>query len=57
MYNLMAIICTLFCAVRIASATSDVIAHEEYCYTNLILSIVELAAVFLLVAIGAYYMY
>ena len=57
MYNLLAIICTMFCAVRIASAASDIVAREEYAYINLILSIVELAAVFLLVAIGAYYMY
>lgn len=57
MYNLMAIICTIFCTIRIASAISDVVAREEYAYTNLILSIVELTAVFLLVAIGAYYMH
>lgn len=56
MYILLAIICTFFSAIRIAGAISDIMAHEEYCYTNLILSVVELAAMLLLIAIGAYYM-
>lgn len=57
MYNLIAIVCAFFCSIRIASAISDIMAHEEYCYTNFILSIVELTALLLLIAMGAYYIH